>query len=170
MNRSTWLIQQIKKYNYRVGAEIGVQLGNNLFKILKDLPELEMYAIDIWSDKRVRFDGTIDLTDIPPNDAYKNVKGKSLRITNPERLHLIRDFSHQAYTKFDNESLDFIFIDASHIYEDVKKDIELWYPKVKEGGMISGHDINMKGVSKAVSESINDWSKAGYDNVWYKIK
>lgn len=168
MNRSTWLIRQIKKYDYKVGAEIGVQRGNNLFKILQEMPELEMYAVDIWSDKQVRFDGTTDLTDIKPNSAYQYVKSK--KIENPERLHLIRDFSHQAYAKFNDKSLDFIFIDASHVYEDVKKDIELWYPKVKEGGMISGHDINMKGVSKAVSESINDWSKAGHDNVWYKIK
>lgn len=170
MNRSTWLIQKIKENNYKVGAEIGVQLGNNLFKIVNNLPNLEIYAIDIWSDKQVRFDGTKDLTNISPNSAYRHVKSKSLRIENPERLHIIRDFSHQAYKKFEDESLDFIFIDASHVYEDVKKDIELWYPKVREGGLISGHDINMKGVLKAVSETINNWAKAGHDNVWYKIK
>lgn len=169
MTRGKWLIRKIKENDYKVGAEIGVQLGRTLFTLVEALPELEMYAIDIWSDKKVRFDGTKDLTDIQPNSAYRSVKSKSLQIENPERLHLIRDFSHQAHEKFEDESLDFIFIDASHQYKDVKKDIEYWSPKVRSGGLISGHDINMKDVQKAVNETLTDWSK-GPDLVWWKIK
>ena len=55
---------------------------------------------------------------------------------------------------FPNESLDFVFIDAGHMYEEVKEDISLWLPKVKPGGVISGHDYSNKwpGVAAAVNE------------------
>jgi hypothetical protein len=38
------------------------------------------------------------------------------------------------------ESLDFVYIDASHDYESVKQDLACWWPKVKFGGMFAGHD------------------------------
>ena len=39
------------------------------------------------------------------------------------------------------DNCDIIFIDADHIYESVKKDIDLALPKVKQGGILSGHDL-----------------------------
>jgi cephalosporin hydroxylase len=41
---------------------------------------------------------------------------------------------------FENNSLDFVYIDANHAYNYVVQDIELWYPKVKKGGYLCGHD------------------------------
>lgn len=57
-----------------------------------------------------------------------------------------------------------IFIDARHDYKSVLNVINLWLPKVKVGGTLSGHDysINYFGVIKAVNESI------GYDNILVK--
>jgi hypothetical protein len=65
----------------------------------------------------------------------------------------IRMTSLDAVSLYENRSLDFIFIDASHEYEDVKKDIIAWYPKLKLGGIIAGHDYtSYDGVKKAVDE------------------
>ena len=52
--------------------------------------------------------------------------------------------------------LDFVFIDAQHDYDSVKKDIEIWTPKLKPGGLLSGHDYqpNFKGVIQAVDEAV----------------
>jgi len=52
---------------------------------------------------------------------------------------------------------DFVFIDADHTYESVKKDILAWYPKVKKGGIIAGHNYfvegkGYEGLRKAVIE------------------
>jgi hypothetical protein len=61
---------------------------------------------------------------------------------------------------FEDRSLDFVFIDASHEYNDVKSDIIAWMPKVREGGILAGHDYHEDmsyepGVCKAVNELIN---------------
>ena len=70
--------------------------------------------------------------------------------------------SLEAVEKFEDHSLDFVFIDASHEYEDVKKDIAAWIKKVKPGGVIAGHDYYINdfdyfpGVKQAVNESFVD--------------
>ena len=50
--------------------------------------------------------------------------------------------------------VDFIYIDGNHSYDFVKRDIELYYPKVKDGGVIGGHDIYFHEVQKAVFEFV----------------
>jgi hypothetical protein len=58
-------------------------------------------------------------------------------------------------SKFDNDSIDFLFIDTDHSYEHVSKELKAWYPKVKKGGIIAGHDYNSAGgggVVEAVDE------------------
>jgi hypothetical protein len=50
--------------------------------------------------------------------------------------------SVEAAEKFEDLSLDFVFIDAAHDYENVKKDVLAWKPKVKIGGVLAGHDYN----------------------------
>ncbi|MFA5050999.1 MAG: class I SAM-dependent methyltransferase [Patescibacteria group bacterium] len=66
------------------------------------------------------------------------------------------------------EEIDLLFIDAGHTYEDVKQDIENWYPKVK--GTIAGHDYsqNWKGVIKAVDEKFGSVKVMG--DIWSKPK
>jgi predicted O-methyltransferase YrrM len=68
----------------------------------------------------------------------------------------LRMSSLEGASKFENESLDVVFIDMCHTYEDVKQDIEAWYPKVKNNGYIAGHDYNWIGVSKAVNEKFSN--------------
>lgn len=69
-----------------------------------------------------------------------------------------------------DESLDFIYIDALHEYEAVKKDIELWYPKVKKGGFICGHDYtdtpSYFGVIPAVNEKFGKPDRIFSDTSW----
>jgi len=75
----------------------------------------------------------------------------------------IRKPSIEAANQFQDHSLDFVFIDASHEYEDVKNDIKAWLPKVKKNGILAGHDYYIGendyhlGVKKAVDECLNDF-------------
>jgi predicted O-methyltransferase YrrM len=62
--------------------------------------------------------------------------------------------STEAASRFEDSSLDFVFIDACHTYEKVKMDIQAWLQKIKPGGILAGHDYNEShpGVRKAVNE------------------
>jgi len=51
--------------------------------------------------------------------------------------------SEEAVKTFQDNSIDFLFIDGDHKYEKVKQDINLWYPKVKKGGWLTGHDCEI---------------------------
>lgn len=55
-------------------------------------------------------------------------------------VNIIRRSSVQAAKQFKANSLDFIFIDGSHDTVSVCLDIDTWYPKLKVGGIIAGHD------------------------------
>jgi hypothetical protein len=78
--------------------------------------------------------------------------------------------SVEAAKQYADNSLFFVFIDGSHLYEAVKEDILAWLPKVKSGGFIGGHDIDQtekfNGVRKAVDELIGPKNIIIYNSGW----
>jgi len=80
-----------------------------------------------------------------------------------ERAELIEDLSIPASQRFHDAQLDFVYIDGDHRCEEVKKDISAWSPKVREGGIIAGHDFICPGeepenwgrpIQRALSETL----------------
>ncbi|MGF1456733.1 MAG: class I SAM-dependent methyltransferase [Alphaproteobacteria bacterium] len=75
---------------------------------------------------------------------------------------VLQETSEAAVSRFDDESLDWIYIDGSHEYEDVRHDLRAWAPKIRSGGVIAGDDYywrNAAGdysVKKAVDEFLVD--------------
>lgn len=76
----------------------------------------------------------------------------------------VRKDSLAAAADFEDCSLDFVYIDACHTYEAVKADIGAWLPKVKIGGIIGGHDLDLIGVQQAVKEALGSVSNDDYSN------
>ena len=68
--------------------------------------------------------------------------------------------------RVEDGTLDFVFIDADHIYEAVVKDIRAWTPKLKSGGTLCGHDTHFDGVLKAIKELIPNYIEVEVDHVW----
>lgn len=89
-----------------------------------------------------------------------------------DTFKIINGQSDQSANNFEDKSLDFVFIDADHVYENVKKDIQAWLPKIKPGGIIAGHDYceAHPGVIQAVHEVFaDDFNKEYLDElVWVK--
>ena len=85
-------------------------------------------------------------------------------------ITLIKDFSYNVVDTLSDQSYDFIYIDGGHSYEDVKQDILLTLPKLKQGGIIAGHDYNpdYEGVIRAVNETVGKPEKVTVDNSWIK--
>ena len=71
-----------------------------------------------------------------------------------EMISMIEATSVQAAHQFDDGEIDFVFIDADHEYKSVKADIAAWWPKIKPGGILAGHDFcdEFPGVEHAVRE------------------
>jgi predicted O-methyltransferase YrrM len=79
----------------------------------------------------------------------------NLRALGLEReVRLLVMSSQQAAQLFADGSLDFVFIDAAHGFDDVRADLACWWPKIRPGGLLAGHDYNADwpGVVRAVDE------------------
>ena len=60
----------------------------------------------------------------------------------------------EASKEFDDGYFDLVFIDADHSYEGVKNDILTWYPKIRKGGLLCGHDFSWDGIRQAIAETV----------------
>ena len=114
----------------------------------------------INSNKQIKFD-CIDRWEVEPRaDWPKYITNENfmqifLDNTKPVShiITAIKKDSSSAAQDYQDNSLDFVFIDADHSYEGVKKDILAWRPKVKKGGVLAGHDYGwVVEIRKAVDD------------------
>ena len=107
---------------------------------------MKLHMVDVWGESptearyRVSKDRRAFDSQKRRNKSFDKAC-KNTMFAGPRR-ELHRMTSLEAVKKFADESLDFIFIDAEHTYEGVKEDLNAWYSKIKQGGLISGHDFN----------------------------
>lgn len=146
--RGAYLLYLIEKNNFKTIAEVGVKFGRTTFFLLDSVHDLVIHAVDLDISRFYN----------------KEVKSKY-----KDRLIPIKGYSYDVADQLPNNSMDLIFIDADHSYESVKKDIVAYTPKLKDNGILSGHDIDYPGVNKAVRELIKDFD-VGPNNVWIKHK
>lgn len=85
-----------------------------------------------------------------------------------QRANFIQLDSVTASRVFDANSVDFVFIDDDHSYEAVKAGVSAWLPKIKPGGILSGHDYNHPSVYKAVNEILQGVIPKGHS--WFYRK
>ena len=83
-------------------------------------------------------------------------------------------YSSEAAAWIDDESLDAVFIDANHTYAALSADLRAWMPKVRRGGLVSGHDFSIffHGVVQAVLEVLPEevTLQLAADTVWFFFK
>lgn len=136
----------VKSNDLKLGAEIGVRFGQTMFHILTENKELKMHAVDK------------DVTQFDQEASKFH-----------DRIFIHQTDSRNSPDFVEDNSLDFFFIDASHTYKNVKRDLLAWIPKLKENGWMIGHDINYPSVETAVKEVIGEY-EVGPDNVWFYKK
>lgn len=147
--------------NKLVGVEIGVLKGENSLSILRCLKMKKLYLIDPYLD----YDGydMMDFKSETIEETYQIAKKNLSEFGN--RIELIRKLSEDTVNEIP-DNLDFVYIDGNHKYPYVKKDIELFYPKVKNGGVIGGDDfaLHAMGVPRAVMDFIDENNIKKYRN------
>lgn len=166
-SRKKELLEIIKELDFKVGVEIGVEFGSYSEEICIANPQLKLYSIDPWKAYPTYRE---HLTQSKIDSIYEAAK---LRLK-PYNCKIIRDFSEKAYKKFDNESVDFIYIDGNHEFLNVAQDIALWMPKLKKGGIMAGHDYIRRtgeyGLINNVKDVVPAYAYAKGITVWYILR
>lgn len=151
------------KGEIETAVEVGTMLGTNLKRMERSLNPKNLYAIDPWRTvqnfgKKYQPFGNSWSTDQQLEEAYQMVLNWSKDYSN---VTLIRETSQEACGKFEDHSIDFIHIDADHSYESVKNDINIWWSKLKKGGIMSGHDYcpgnKIANETYGVIEAVNEF-------------
>lgn len=140
------------------GAEIGVMRGNFSDYILRTWKGRKLYSVDPY--RSFPDSGYVDCQHFDDATYEEIFQATSERLSkHGTRSEMVRRASPEAATDFADEQLDFVYIDAQHHYEAVREDLAAWWPKVKSGGILGGHDYldavngaGVFGVKSAVTE------------------
>lgn len=123
----TELMQHINSLGFKIGAEIGVARGDNAETICKKIPGLKLYCVDPWGCyKENKRGGNMD--------KHRANHAQTIERLKPYDVHIIQGTSMDEVKDFEDESLDFVYIDGNHDYKYVLEDITEWSKKVKRVG------------------------------------
>lgn len=153
----TWLAQQAQKHQTIV--EVGCYLGRST-RALGDNTSGVVYAIDDFKGPR----------DMVLPDAIRHNVFSLFRynvgslIQENKVIPVIGDHSNAALLEVQP---DMVFIDGSHLYQDVKRDIDLWKSRLIKGGLLCGHDIEFSDVIRAVQETVGEYKVGFGTTIWY---
>ena len=172
----------MQQQGYKTFVEVGCKEGRTTGHILKTVPDARVIAIDPWTADPVPSNGDSTREDYKAWD-FAKIEAEFWQNVgeHKDRCTMVRETSEAAAAKIPETfnghkaraAFDLVFIDALHDYESVKQDIALWWPHVRVGGMLTGHDFNHKwpGVERAVADSFNLLNiGVASDSVWFIIK
>lgn len=160
------------------GVEIGTHLGVFAEAILANWRCKALHCVDPWMKDCPGYLEHFNNINSRDRDADFATCQKRLS-TFGDRVQYHRMMSHEAAPLFEDGSLDFVYVDGNHLYEYVKQDIALWWPKVKPMGVFAGHDLNGDfypgNVDRAVREFMEEagipvFYMLGDSASWYCVK
>jgi predicted O-methyltransferase YrrM len=150
-NHRDVLVELVRERGWSAGAELGLASGQTFEALLRSFPNLRMVGVD----RAINF---------PRRDRVREIVREF-----PDRSVYHEMLTSKAAALVPDGSLDFVFVDADHRYEAVKDDILRWRPKLREGGVMLGHDYNppvWPGVVKAVHEIYGGNVRVHPHEVW----
>lgn len=162
------LLEAVKNTNL-IGIEIGVDYGTTSVHLLNSFPNATLYGIDPYMQYKDWHGGEVNNR----NEVLEIMTNRLKEFGN--RFVHVRKTSDEAVSQFEDESVDFIFIDGLHTYEQVLTDCRNYWPKLKEGGLFCGHDFaTIRDVTNAVAFFVSEiqYSKIGHakQDIWYFYK
>ena len=134
-------------------AELGVFKGEFSEIILEKIQPSELYLVDIFPPEMCS--GDKDGNNIVYDNLEKYYEILTKKYEENEEVKVIKSTTSNFLESLDDQYLDAVYIDADHSYQGVKNDLQLSFKKVKDGGIIMGHDytnVMFPGVVRAVDE------------------
>jgi hypothetical protein len=158
------------------GAEIGVFEGHTSAVLLRALPQLRLWMVDRWAAPQPgeRYWQDPNMRGVPQTQMARALHTalSATDFARDRRVVVIGDMVTAAAGTADGV-LDFVFCDADHSAEGTLEAIDAWWPKLRPGGLMAGHDLDYPdypGVRAAVEETARrrslPWGR-GDDYVWY---
>lgn len=121
-----------------IGVEVGVCCGENTKAILDNCSNVrKIYAVDPWTAYSAIDQKT-------QNENYKKARSLLTSYELDDSVEIQRRTSQEAVELFKDKLFDFVYIDGDHAYDAVLADCRAWWPLVKPGGILSGHDFRVK--------------------------
>lgn len=159
------------QYSAEKFVEIGAWKGKSIcyagVEIINSGKNIRLDSVDTWEgspSEPVLMNDESVINKTLYDEFIKNI-GPIKHIVTPIKLSSVL-----AANVYQDNSVFFVFIDGSHLYESIKEDILAWLPKVKSGGFIGGHDIDQpeefNGVRAAVNEIIGAKNIKIYNKGW----
>jgi len=148
------LANLLQELDFKTGVEVGVFRGIYSELLCKANPKMKFYGVDPW--KPYVLNTKIDPA---PQEFYDKKHGEVCLKLAGYNYEVIRKTSMDAVKDFEDESLDFVYIDGDHEYKHVIDDITEWSKKVCKGGIVSGHDyylVKNKNSLMHVKTAVND--------------
>lgn len=153
------------KLGFKTGAEIGVEQGVYSEVLCRYNPSMKLYCVDAWT----AYSGYREHVSQEKLDGFYEITKERLKDYNVE---LVKGWSVEAADKFDNESLDFVYLDANHDFTNVVRDLDAWHRKVKKGGIVAGHDyrfVSNMMTKYGVIPAVNGWTQAYQIKPWFLL-
>lgn len=155
-----YILFRINEFEDVKMVEVGSWKGYSSFCLMTILRGFNkkgrLWCVDIWDNYDEPSDpGSMILNEYMNkggDQVYEKFKRNINTVGLSDQIIPMRMMSVEAAKEFEDDSLDLVFIDAAHGYKDVIDDINAWFPKVKSGGFIAGHDIDFTEVKNAVCE------------------
>lgn len=160
------LCRLFAELGYRRGAEIGVWAGEFSELLCRTIPGLELTCVDPWKayktynerkNNQARLDG-----------AYREAIARLA----PFDCTLLRMTSLDAAARIPDRSLDFVYVDSNHQEPFISQDLAAWMPKVRSGGILSGHDYHAKPKRPHLQEvkpAVDAFTAAHRIEPWYVL-
>lgn len=132
-----------------VGAELGVDQGDFTETILRVARPQRLFLVDSWATKRYN------------DDKAQRVQDRFATQIAAGQVSIHRGLSLEAVSRFEDASLDWVYIDSSHAYGVTAAELLAYAPKLKPGGIMAGHDYSMgnwvKGFRYGVIEAVHEF-------------
>ncbi len=163
------LAAMLHDLDFKVGVEVGVAAGEYSDILCKANPQMQITGVDPY----LPYQGYRDYVRQTTLDGLQH-KAKKLLSKYPN-YHFLRELSMDAVKLFDDNSLDFVYLDGNHEMPYVAQDIEAWHKKLKPGGILAGHDWvktkTLDGTPRGcdVKESTFAFTKANNIKPWFVL-
>lgn len=123
---------------FTIGAELGVKQGNYARVILTDWFSCnEYHLVDLWAHQ----ENYKDIANVA-QDTQNEFYDETLEKLDPwkDKIRVCRNYTTSCAKLVEDDYFDFIYVDARHDFKGVFDDLVDWWPKLKVGGIIAGHD------------------------------